>query len=84
MHTLFLQRVIGVARGGQRGHAPPKLLENMVILCFEKCFSKQNRVIRQKSNILAPSNCTTFALLQPLQWCCVHCVIHHERDVREE
>jgi len=23
-------------------------------------------------------------LLQPLQWCCVDCVIHHERDVREE
>jgi len=25
-----------------------------------------------------------FQLLQPLRWCCVHCVIHHERDVREE
>jgi len=23
-------------------------------------------------------------LLQPLQWCCVECVIHHERDVRAE
>ena len=23
-------------------------------------------------------------LLQPLRWCCVDCVIHHERDVREE
>jgi len=23
-------------------------------------------------------------LLQPLLWCCVDCVIHHERDVREE
>jgi len=23
-------------------------------------------------------------LLQPLQWCCVECVIHHERDVRQE
>ena len=23
-------------------------------------------------------------LLQPLQWCCIDCVIHHERDVREE
>jgi len=22
--------------------------------------------------------------LQPLRWCCVKCVIHHERDVREE
>ena len=25
-----------------------------------------------------------WALLQPLRWCCVNCVIHHERDVREE
>jgi len=25
-----------------------------------------------------------FLLLQPLRWCCVDCVIHHERDVREE
>ena len=23
-------------------------------------------------------------LLQPLRWCCFDCVIHHERDVREE
>jgi len=23
-------------------------------------------------------------LMQPLRWCCVDCVIHHERDVREE
>jgi len=23
-------------------------------------------------------------VLQPLRWCCVDCVIHHERDVREK
>ena len=23
-------------------------------------------------------------LLQPLRWCCVKCLIHHERDVPEE
>jgi len=23
-------------------------------------------------------------MLQPLRWCCVDCVIHHERDAREE
>jgi len=22
--------------------------------------------------------------MQPLRWCCIDCVIHHERDVREE
>ena len=26
----------------------------------------------------------SLALLQPLRWCCVDCVIQHERDVREE
>jgi len=25
-----------------------------------------------------------YILLQPLQWCCVDCVIYHEQDVREE
>ena len=24
------------------------------------------------------------SVLQPLRWLCVDCVIHHERDVREE
>jgi len=33
---------------------PPKFLENIVILCFERRFSKQNSVIRLKSSILAP------------------------------
>jgi len=42
------------SQGGQRGHAPPlKFLENIVILCFERRFSKQNSVIRWKSNISA-------------------------------
>jgi len=36
---------------GQRNHEPLKFLENKVILCFEKRFSKQNSVIRLKSNI---------------------------------
>jgi len=31
--------------------APQKCLENIVILWFEKRFSKQNSVIRLKSNI---------------------------------
>jgi len=32
----------------------PKFLENIVILCFERRFPKQNSVISLKSNILAP------------------------------
>jgi len=31
---------------------PPKFVENIVILCFEKRFSKQNSVVRLKLNIL--------------------------------
>ena len=31
-----------------------------------------------------PGASRVFLVLQPLQWCCVDCVIHHERDVREE
>jgi len=42
------------SQGGQRGYAPPKFLENVVILCFESFFSKQNSIIRLQSNILAP------------------------------
>jgi len=34
----------------------PKFLENIVILCFEKRFSKQNSVIRLTSNIFGPQN----------------------------
>ena len=34
----------------------PKFSENIIILCFERHFSKQNGVIRLKSNILAPPN----------------------------
>jgi len=30
------------------------------------------------------SLCVVLELLQPLRWCCVDCVIHHERDVRKE
>ena len=49
-------RTIGVARGGRKGPCPPKFLENIVILCFERRFSKQNSVIRLKSNTLTPPN----------------------------
>jgi len=43
--------------------ALPKFLENIVILCFERRFSKQNAVIRLKSNVLAPQ---IFGLDTPL------------------
>ena len=39
-------------QGGPKGPCPPKFLENIVILCFERRFSKQNSVIRLKLNIL--------------------------------
>jgi len=34
---------------------PKKFLENIVILCFERRFSKQNSVIRLKSKICPPN-----------------------------
>jgi len=41
---------IGVAREA-KGAMPPQFLENVVILCFERRFYKQNSVNRLKSNI---------------------------------
>jgi len=49
-----VSRVAGIARGGKGAMPPQKFLENVAILCFERRFSKQNSVIRLKSNILAP------------------------------
>jgi len=40
------------SQGGKRSHAPPKFLENIVILCFKRRVPQQNSVIRLKSNIL--------------------------------
>jgi len=59
---------IGVDRGGQGGHCPPKFLENIVILRFERRFSEQNSAIRLKSNILpTPNVCPLiFELATPL------------------
>jgi len=62
---MVVQLGIGVVREGQRGHAPQTFLENIVILCFERRFSKQNSVIRLKSNILAP---LSFGLATPAAW----------------
>jgi len=48
--------LIDVAGWDLRGYGPLKFLENIVILCFERRFSKQNSVIRLKSSILARPN----------------------------
>jgi len=42
------------SKGGGKGAMPPKFLENIVILCFERRFSKQNSVIPLKSHTLTP------------------------------
>jgi len=46
--------IIGVASGGPKGPWPRQILENIVILCFERRFSKQSSVFRLKSDILSP------------------------------
>jgi len=70
---------ISVASGGGKGLClPPKFLENIVILCFERRFSKQNSVIHLKSNILTPS--------QFLGWLrhCTHCGFRCRRSTTEQ
>jgi len=37
-----------------KGPAPPKFLEHLVILCFERRYLKQNTVASLKSTILPP------------------------------
>jgi len=61
---MIVQLGTGVAREGKGAVPPSKCLENIVILCFKRRFSKQNSVIRLKSNILHPQ---IFALATPLQ-----------------
>jgi len=63
------------SQGGQRGHGSPKVLENIVILFFERRFSKQNSVIRLKSNILPPKKFPPliFRLTTPLHSCLLLC-----------
>jgi len=48
--------IIGVARGAKEAMIPKKFKKYIVILCFEKRFSKQNSVIRLKSNIMGSRN----------------------------
>jgi len=61
------RRSEGEARGAM---LPPKVLENIVILCFERRFSKQNNVFHLKSNIWPPQKIfgpdQTFVLATPL------------------
>ena len=44
---------------------------------YSSNFTPQVSVLTSTSNV-------NLLVLQPLRWCCVDCVIHHERDVREE
>jgi len=46
-------------------------------------FKTENQLVNDAIFCLA-LHITVFVLLQPLRWRCVDCVIHHERDVREE
>ena len=49
--------------GAKAAMPPPKFLEHVVFLCFERRFFKQNSVIRLKSNTFPPLN---FGLPTPL------------------
>jgi len=54
LSELFSTLRIGIASGGLKVPCPPKFLEHIVMLCFERRFSKHNSVIRLKSYILPP------------------------------
>jgi len=53
---------------------------------MEPTLTEMKRLIEVK--VMGYSFCLLVTLvmifLQTLRWCCVDCVIHHERDVREE
>ena len=62
------------------------------ILCAHPVYGESHIQCQLRGCILFTTNCTDRTLflwrlhlvLQPLRWCCVDCVIHHEWDVREE
>jgi len=64
MHDVGSATCHRCSQGDQRAHSP-QVLEHIVILCFERRFSKQNSVIRLKTNIL-PS--PKFPSLPPNYW----------------
>ena len=45
---------IGVARGSQRGHDPPNVSENIVILCFERLFLNKIVLFAQNQPFWSP------------------------------
>ena len=52
--------------------------------CVQLCFLRWNVFVCSRLETLNFSCGLFIILLQPLRWRCVDCVIHHERDVREE
>ena len=47
-------------------------------------WKSQMRLGSRENNLWFYLLVASLVVLQPLRWCCVDCVIHHERDVREE
>jgi len=63
-----------------------ELLEPTETLCLLLSDAAKHMVAGdaiQKSQYLKVFH-VTCVVLQPLQWRCVDCMIHHEQDVREE
>jgi len=58
-------------------HALLELLHGQIAAASLCSAKQQNTVVFTMASIFV-------SLLQPLRWCCVDCVIHHERDVNEE
>jgi len=51
---------------------------------IESSLQWSRRQNRKTIELLKEQFCLMCMLLQPIRWRCIVCVIHHERDVREE
>jgi len=54
MHANIISKEFASQPEGPRGQCPPKFLEHIVFLCFDRRYPKQNSVICLKSSILPP------------------------------
>jgi len=74
---------------GDNSHGVLKLTVNFVV-CALHCTAvrrtkTQYSAMEKQGDSLMFSSLFSFnPMLQPLRWCWVDCVIHHDRDVREE
>ena len=65
-------------------HMPLGISDRNKMVLWPGCEGRAEFSLHTKSVICVVRCKKEGMLLQPLRWCCIDCVIHHERDVREE